>query len=290
VAVIGSRLFIGLVSSSALYTPKIVELNPTTGAVITIHDTIAPHLTALGDDGANLLLLDSVPTTPWQVYAYDTSGALVNQLSVDRHFPLNFQGEGIDSDGPSIFMSGQIAPYPGQPVITNTSAGVYVNDFSTNMLPLVSFIGGLAYDRSDDTLWIAGNSEFRQFTQAGVLLSAVNTGLGNTGVTGLEVIARAPTGVVPEPTAIIVWSTLGGSALAVVWRQTRPSPPPAPCAKLKAAHDLKSNAWRSRSKLNAASNFRASRKDGRAPCAPPLATASPAGRSSCRRSRRSSRG
>ncbi|MGD9632306.1 MAG: hypothetical protein AB7G28_00885 [Pirellulales bacterium] len=221
VAVIGNRLFIGLVSATALYAPKIVEVNPTTGAVISILDTIAPHLTALGDDGANLLLLDSVPTTPWQVYAYNTSGVLVNQHSVDRHFPLNFQGEGIDSDGPSIFVAGQIATYPGQPVITNTAAGAYVSDFGTNMLPLVSFLGGLAYDRSDDTLWVAGNSEFRQFSRAGVLLAAVNTGDGNTGVTGLEVIPLA----VPEPTAVLVWSVLGGITFVIARQQRKATAP-----------------------------------------------------------------
>jgi hypothetical protein len=202
VAVINNRLFIGLVSSNALFTPKIVELNPLNGAVLNLINTATPQITALGDDGTNLLLLNSVPTTPWQMYTYNTSGVLQSQTSMDRHFPLNFQGEGIDSDGQSVFMSGQVATYPGQPVITNTTAGVYVSDFGTNMLPLVSFIGGLAYDHNDDSLWIAGNSEFRQFSRSGTLLDAVNTGLGNTGVTGLEVIAPASVAAVPEPASL----------------------------------------------------------------------------------------
>ncbi|MFN0196097.1 MAG: PEP-CTERM sorting domain-containing protein [Planctomycetaceae bacterium] len=215
VSVIDNRLFIGLVSASNLYSPKIVEVNPTTGGVISTLDTVAPHLTALGDDGTNLLLLDSVPTTPWQVYTYSTSGTLVSQTSMDRHFPLNFQGEGIDSDGTSIFMSGQTATYPGQPVITNTTAGLYMSDFNTNMLPLVSFIGGLAYDQNDDTLWIAGNSEFRQFSRTGTLLSVVNTGLGNDGVTGLEIISPSILESVPEPSSLVLLG-IGTASLSVV--------------------------------------------------------------------------
>lgn len=124
-------------------------------------------------------------------------------------------------------MSGQVAPYPGQPVITNTTAGVYVSDFNTNMLPLVSFIGGLAYDRNDGTLWIAGNSEFRHFSQSGTLLSFANTGQGNTGVTGLEVIARSPLPftAVPEPATIVIWSVLGTCGIAIGWRR-RPTTEP----------------------------------------------------------------
>jgi hypothetical protein len=211
VSVIDNRLFVGLVSSNALYGPKILEVSPNTGAVINTMDTIAPHLTALGDDGTNLLLLDSVPTTPWQMYTYNTSGGLASQTSMDRHFPLNFQGEGIDGDGTSVFMSGQIAPYPGQPVITNTAAGVYVSDFNTSMLPLTSFIGGLAYDWNDDTIWIAGNSEFRQFSRSGSLLSVALTGQGNTGVTGLEVISPRVSAV-PEPSTFV----LGAFGMAIL--------------------------------------------------------------------------
>ncbi len=219
VAVINGHLYIGLIKTTGSQLPKIVEVNPATGAVISIMDTAATYLTALGDDGTNLLLLDSVPTTPWQVYTYNTTGGLVTQTSVDRHFPLNFQGEGIDGDGKSIFMSGQVATYPGQPVITNTAAGTYISDFSTGMLPLVSFIGGLAYNPNDETLWIAGNSEFRQFSRTGTLLSVADTGPDNTGVTGLEVIAPTSVAAVPEPASFAMWSV--GALGCVVGACTR---------------------------------------------------------------------
>ncbi len=195
VAVIGNRLFIGMVSPNASFTPKILEINPTTGAVISVMNTATAQLTALGDDGTNLLLLNSqinAPGDDWQVYTYTTAGALVGQVGVSRNSASNFQGEGIDSDGASIFLSTTNAP---QYVVTDTMAGAFQSTFNTNMFPLVSYIGGLAYDPNDDTLWVAGNSEFRHFTRSGTLLSAPNTGLGNSSVTGLEVIA------VPEPSA-----------------------------------------------------------------------------------------
>jgi hypothetical protein len=196
VAVIGNRLFIGMVSPNASFTPKILEINPDTGAVMSVMNTATANLTALGDDGTNLLLLNSLINAPgddWQVYTYSTAGALLGQTGVSRNSANNFQGEGIDSDGSSIFLSDTNAP---QFVITDSMAGAFQSTFNTNMQPLVSFIGGLAYDRNDDTLWVAGNSEFRHFTRTGTLLSAPNTGLGNSSFTGLEVIG------VPEPSAL----------------------------------------------------------------------------------------
>src|SRR5688572_26391978 len=210
VAVIGSRLFIGMVSPNASFTPKILEINPNNGAVISVMNTATANLTGMGDDGTNLLLLNSqinAPGDAWQVYTYSTAGALLGQTGVSRNSPNNFQGEGIDSDGSSIFLSDTNAP---QNVITDSMAGAFQSTFNTNMFPLVSYIGALAHDPNDDTLWVAGNSEFRHFTRTGTLLSAPNTGLGNSSWTGLEVIA------VPEPSAfaLIMFGLLSARSTA----------------------------------------------------------------------------
>ena len=190
VSVLGSRLFVGMVSTNGSFLPKVVEVNPTTGAAISTFDTVPPSVTALGDDGTNLLLLDSV--NAWNVYKYTPGGTFVSQTAINRNSPFNFQMEGIDGDGQSLFMS---TAQVHQPIVTNTSAGVFESQFNTNMEPLSSYIGGLGYNPTDDTLWVAGNSEFRRFTRSGMLLSAPNTGAGNTNVTGLEVIH----GSVPSP-------------------------------------------------------------------------------------------
>ena len=216
VAVIGNRLFIGMVSPNASFTPKILEINPNTGAVVSVMNTATPQLTALGDDGTNLLLLNSLIVLPgdlWQVYTYNTAGALLAQTGVSRNSPNNFQGEGIDSDGSSIFLSDTNAP---QNVITDSMAGAFQSTFSTGMLPILNFIGGLAHDPNDDTLWVAGNSEFRHFTRTGTLLGAPNTGLGNSSWTGLEVIA------IPEPSAFAL-ITAGLLLAKSTARRRRPS-------------------------------------------------------------------
>src|SRR5262249_1086339 len=49
VAVINNRLFVGVVSQSGQFTPRIAEINPATGAVIHTLSTSLPHMTALGD-------------------------------------------------------------------------------------------------------------------------------------------------------------------------------------------------------------------------------------------------
>jgi hypothetical protein len=195
VSVLGSRLFVGMVSTNGSFMPKIVEINPNTGVTVSILDTISPQITALGDDGTNLLFLDSVNV--WNVYTYSPNGAFVSKVAIDRNSPFNFQMEGIDGDGQSLFMS---TAQVHQPIVTNTSAGIFASQFNTNMEPLSSYIGGLAYNPSDDTLWVAGTSEFRHFTRSGTLLSAPNTGAGNANVTGLEVIHSS----VPEPGTLVL--------------------------------------------------------------------------------------
>lgn len=205
VSVLGNRIFVGMVSTNGAFLPKLVEVNPTTGGAISIFDTISPQITALGDDGTNLLLLDSVNV--WNVYTYTPSGAFVSKVAIDRNSPLNFQMEGIDGDGQSLFVS---TAQGHQPIVTNTSAGVFASQFNTNMEPLSSYIGGLAYNPTDDTLWVAGNSEFRHFSRSGTLLSAPNTGAGNTNVTGLEIIH----GSIPEPaTYVLLISAAAGWCL-----------------------------------------------------------------------------
>ncbi|MEX1232080.1 MAG: hypothetical protein WEB58_17680 [Planctomycetaceae bacterium] len=191
VSVLNSQLFIGLVSTNASFTPKIVEVDPETGAAINIFDTATPQITALGDDGTNLLLLDSVNT--WDVYTYTTGGNFVSEVAMTRHTLSNFQMEGIDGDGSSIFMSANLGY---QPIQINDTAGNLLSFFNTNV-PTDS-IRGLAYDPNDATLWVASGGNFHQFSQAGVALSTVTPGLGSSSVTGLEVISPSQQ-VVPEP-------------------------------------------------------------------------------------------
>ena len=74
VSVLNNRVFIGLVSTIGIFTPKIVEVDPNTGAVLAIMNTVTPQITTLGDDGTNLLILNSSGT--WDVYTYTTAGAL----------------------------------------------------------------------------------------------------------------------------------------------------------------------------------------------------------------------
>ncbi|MEX0727184.1 MAG: hypothetical protein WD065_13005, partial [Planctomycetaceae bacterium] len=70
VSVLNGKLFVGMVSTIGSFAPTIVEVDPDTGAAINEYATTAPIITALGDDGTNLLLLDSVNT--WDVYTYTT--------------------------------------------------------------------------------------------------------------------------------------------------------------------------------------------------------------------------
>ena len=211
VSVINNHIFTSFVSTNGSFTPKIAEINPVTGAVLSLLNTATPQITALGDDGTNLLLLDSVNT--WDVYTYATGGAFVSKVAIDRNSPFNFQMDGIDGDGQSLFVS---TAQVHQPIVTNTTAGVFLSQFDTNMEQLSSYIGGLAHDPSDDTLWVAGNSEFRHFSRSGTLLSVANTGEGNTSVTGLEVIPAS----VPEPSTFIL-AVFGLSF--VVWRRRWPN-------------------------------------------------------------------
>lgn len=197
VAVIGNRLFIGLVSPIALFTPKIVEVDPNTGAVLTVLNTVAPQITALGDDGVNLLVLDSVNV--FNVYTYATNGALVSTVALQRPFSGNIQADGIDGDGVSIFTAYDST---NRPILTNTVGGAAVSYFDTN-LPSNVFPGGLAYDRTDGTLWIADQSsvsEYRHYTQQGTLLSSFQA--DGAPITGLEVIH----GFVPEPSTLTLLS------------------------------------------------------------------------------------
>ena len=203
VSVLGDRLFVGLVSTIGSFTPKIVEVDPTTGSVINTLDTATPYLTGLGDDGRNLLLLHSV--NDFRVFTHKTDGTFVSNVALVRPFAGNFQAEGIDGDGTSIFISYASG---NQPIVTNTATtGAHVSYFDTGMVPIGNYIGGLTYDRNDGTLWVAGNSEFRHYTQAGTLLSIVSTGLGNTSVTGLEVISPSGVSAVPEPCSILLLGT-----------------------------------------------------------------------------------
>jgi hypothetical protein len=190
VAVVSNRLFVGVVSPIALFVPSIAEINPVTGAVMSFTNTIVPILTSLGDDGTNLLLLNS--NADFDAYRYSTSSTFVSKLVMTRPFVGNIQANGIDSDGTSIFTAFACGnPYPVQPIVTNNATtGAADTYFATNLDPNDP-IRGLGYSETDDTFWVGTANIFRQYSRAGSLL---NTIPGTSTITGLEVL-------VPEPSS-----------------------------------------------------------------------------------------